>query len=227
MINNFKTKKIDLLNLGEQLKKTRKDKKISLEQVSKATQIQKRYLEYLENGQYEKLPGDVYIKFFLKTYALFLKMDLKKVIALYEKEKRIREKLKGSFFKKKKKLRNGNKNLHFIITPKVIVLVLSALIILAILIYFFYQISFLTKPPELIVTMPTEDLIVKEEKILIRGKTQINAELSINDENVWLDHEGGFSQELFLQEGINIIKITAVNKFGKKNEIIRKIIYEP
>ena len=245
MTNNFKTKKIDLLTLGEQLRKVRKEQDISLEQASKITKIQTKYLNYLENGQYEKLPADVYVRSFLKSYTSFLKMNSEDAEALYKKEKKIGEKLKGVFFKNKRrrgytsspannkiaKDKKENKKFSykipfFAITPKVLIFGLSIIIIAAISIYFFYQISFLTEPPKLIVETPIEDLIIKEEKILIKGKTQVNAEVSINGGGVWLDENGVFNQELFLQEGINVIKIIAVNKFGKKNEVIRKIIYE-
>ena len=239
MTNNFKTKKIDLLTLGEQLRKVRKEQDISLEQASKITKIQIKYLNYLENGQYEKLPADVYVKSFLKSYASFLKMDSENAIAFYKKEKKIGEKLERAFFKKSKAVSENSpdssrtkfgtsfyKIPFFAITPKVLIFGLSIIIIAAISIYFFYQISFLTEPPKLIIETPAEDLIIKEEKILIKGKTQVNAEVSINGGGVWLDENGAFNQELLLQEGINVIKIIAVNKFGRKNEITRKIIYE-
>ena len=128
--------------------------------------------------------------------------------------------------KKEKNKFSFDKIPFFAVTPKILILGLSVIIIAAISIYFLYQLSFLTKPPELIIEYPSEDLIVNEEKILIKGKTQINAEISINGSGTWLDEEGVFNQELFLQEGVNVIKIIAVNKFGRKNEIIRKIIYE-
>ncbi len=254
MTNGFKTKEINLPSLGEQLKKAREEQGVSLEQASKATKIQIKYLDFLENGEYEKLPADIYVKSFLKSYTSFLKINSEDAEALFKKEKNIGEKLKGIFFKKPKAVsenlsnsscmkfgtnfyKKGNnkeeknkfsfdKIPFFAITPKALIFGLSIIIIAAISIYFFYQLSFLTKPPELIIEYPSEDLIVNEEKILIKGKTQINAEVSINGGGVWLDENGVFNQELFLQEGINIIKIIAVNKFGRKNEIIRKIIYE-
>ena len=236
MTNGFKTKEINLPSLGEQLEKARNEQGISLEQASKATKIQMKYLDFLENGEYEKLPADVYVRSFLKSYTSFLKINSEDAEALFKKEKNIGEKLKGVFFKNKKtssnspllkgRKRGGNQIPFFAVTPKVLIFGLSIIIIAAISIYFFYQLSFLTKPPELIIKYPSEDLIVNEEKILIKGKTQINAEISINGSGAWLDEEGNFNQELFLQEGINVIKIIAVNKFGRKNEIIRKIIYE-
>ena len=230
MTNGFKTKEINLPSLGEQLRKTREEQEISLEQASKATKIQIKYLNFLENGEYENLPADIYVRSFLKSYTSFLKINSEDAEALFKKEKKIGEKLKGVFFKNKKKQKHASSPAEnfsfFAITPKVLIFGLSVIIIAAISIYFFYQLSFLTKPPELVIECPSEDLIVREEKILIKGKTQINAEISINGGGVWLDENGVFNQELFLQEGINVIKIIAVNKFGRKNEVIRKIIYE-
>jgi hypothetical protein len=211
-------------------------------------------LNFLENGEYEKLPADVYVRSFLKSYTSLLKINSEEAEALFKKEKNIGEKLKGVFFKKSKTVsenspgsfhvkfgtsfyKKGNNKKEknkfsfdkipfFAITPKALIFGLSIIIIAGISIYFFYQLSFLIKPPELIIEHPSEDLIINEGKILVKGKTQINAEVSINGGGVWLDEEGVFNQEILLQEGINVIKIIAVNKFGRKNEMIRKIIYE-
>ncbi|PWA13566.1 hypothetical protein DCC39_01340 [Pueribacillus theae] len=55
--------------LGEQLKQARINKKMSLEEVQELTKIQKRYLESIEEGEFDKLPGSFYTKAFVKSYA--------------------------------------------------------------------------------------------------------------------------------------------------------------
>lgn len=55
--------------LGEQLKRAREEKQISLDEIQELTKIQKRYLQAIENGDFDKLPGAFYTKAFIKTYA--------------------------------------------------------------------------------------------------------------------------------------------------------------
>ena len=92
-MNGFIKKSIGTLTLGEKLKKLRSERRISLSEVSKHTRIQVKYLEYLEEGQYEKLPVDVYVRGFLKNYADFLAIDANVLIRLYEKEREIKKNL--------------------------------------------------------------------------------------------------------------------------------------
>ena len=71
-MNGFTKKNIETLTLGEKLKKLRSERRISLGDVSRNTKIQIKYLEFIEEGAYDKLPADVYAKGFLKSYAEFL-----------------------------------------------------------------------------------------------------------------------------------------------------------
>ncbi|MEK9174337.1 MAG: helix-turn-helix domain-containing protein, partial [Patescibacteria group bacterium] len=64
---NFTRKKIQSLTLGEKLQKLRGDTHVPLTEVARSTRIRVRYLEYLENGEYEKLPADVYVRGFLRN----------------------------------------------------------------------------------------------------------------------------------------------------------------
>ena len=72
MPNGFVKKSVETLTLGEKLKKIRSERRIGLTDISRFTKIQLKYLEDIEEGRYEKLPSDVYVKGFLKSYAKFL-----------------------------------------------------------------------------------------------------------------------------------------------------------
>lgn len=70
--------------IGESLRSTREAKGISLEQAEEDTKIRKRYLQALEEGDYDVIPGRVYAKGFLRNYANYLGLDQEEVMLEYK-----------------------------------------------------------------------------------------------------------------------------------------------
>ena len=81
---------------GQKLKAARLEKSLTLEDVSKATKIKSSFLEYIENGEYQKLPSVSYAHGFVRNYASFLGLDEKELLAIFRREykfeKRFRKK---------------------------------------------------------------------------------------------------------------------------------------
>lgn len=70
--------------LGDVLKKAREEKGLSIDNVAEETKIQKRYLIDLENEDFEDMPGKVYERGFLRTYAELLGLDLEMILKLHD-----------------------------------------------------------------------------------------------------------------------------------------------
>jgi cytoskeletal protein RodZ len=70
--------------LGELLKETRQSKEVSLEKVEEELRIRKKYLQALEEEDFSIMPPEVYVKGFLRNYAIYLGLDLQEVKALYK-----------------------------------------------------------------------------------------------------------------------------------------------
>nr|WP_242941993.1 helix-turn-helix domain-containing protein [Desulfonispora thiosulfatigenes] len=66
------------------LKEARLKKGVSLEEVEKEIKIRKKYIEALEEDNYEILPGKVYIKGFLKLYGNYLSLDVPDLLKQFE-----------------------------------------------------------------------------------------------------------------------------------------------
>ncbi len=67
-------------SIGKTLRDKRIEKGLTIEDVSDAIKIRRKYLEAIESGNYSEIPDIVYTKSFLKIYAEYLGLD--RVLAL-------------------------------------------------------------------------------------------------------------------------------------------------
>ncbi|MFQ6031956.1 MAG: helix-turn-helix domain-containing protein [Candidatus Zixiibacteriota bacterium] len=77
--------------IGSILRQQREKRKLNLKEIAEELKIRPQYLEALENDQFELLPGKLYQRSFLKTYAQFLELDqghILKMFDQYEKSQR-------------------------------------------------------------------------------------------------------------------------------------------
>ena len=68
---------------GEHLKREREMRGVSLEEISAATRISTRFLEALENEEWDQLPGGVFNRGFVRAVARFLGLDEEDLVAEY------------------------------------------------------------------------------------------------------------------------------------------------
>jgi Helix-turn-helix domain/RodZ C-terminal domain len=64
-----------VLEIGSSLREARIRRGVELAQVEADTHIRTRYLQALEDDRFELLPGEAYVRGFLRTYADYLKLD--------------------------------------------------------------------------------------------------------------------------------------------------------
>jgi transcriptional regulator with XRE-family HTH domain len=70
-------------DLGQLLKKARTERGLSLDDLQDITKIRKRYLEAIEEGNYKVLPGNFYVRAFIKTYSETVGLEPDEVLRLY------------------------------------------------------------------------------------------------------------------------------------------------
>src|SRR6202020_712825 len=70
-------------HFGEHLKREREMLGVSLEEFSLATRIAPRFLAALESEQWEKLPGGVFNRGFIRSVAHYLGLDEDSMVAEY------------------------------------------------------------------------------------------------------------------------------------------------
>jgi cytoskeletal protein RodZ len=224
MNSGFTTRKVKTTEtLGEKLEEAREKASLSLGQLSLKISIQKKYLENLEKGEYGELPADVYVRGYLKSCAGYLGLDYAELIRLYERERGIEEKINN--FQKEKK--NIFHSIPIVITPRMLQISAIVLVIFGIFFYLWYQISGLSRSPDLSLNNPIQDKTVAESTITVVGSVELDSSLTINEQPILIDSEGNYKESIGLQEGVNVLKVTASNRFGKQTTIERRVMFEP
>ncbi len=205
--------------VGEILKSKRLEKNLTLEDVEKKTKIRKKFLQAIEDSQFPFFTSSAYLRGFIKNYSDYLKLPTNDILAIFRRE--------------------HSENEHIRIIPKGLGEIpsltltrlnpgkLTVLVVVTLVITFF---GYLIKgyldvsgTPYLTVTSPKSAQIVTDNKVLVNGKTDPQARLTINNQQVLIGEDGGFSEEVSLGKNTNSLIIVAENKQGKKT-IIERVI---
>jgi transcriptional regulator with XRE-family HTH domain len=70
-----------MIGFGEHLRREREMRGVSLEEISAATKISIRFLQAIEDEELSKLPGGIFTRSFVRTYARYLGLDEERVLA--------------------------------------------------------------------------------------------------------------------------------------------------
>src|SRR5688500_15211538 len=76
-------------SVGQYLRKHREAKRMSIEEVSRATRVPSSSVERIEADQFDELPGEVFVRGFLKSYARSLALPPEEVLARYTASRRV------------------------------------------------------------------------------------------------------------------------------------------
>jgi cytoskeletal protein RodZ len=82
-----------MATFGEELRRERELRQISLREVSEATKINMRFLEALERNEFRHLPGGQFTKGFVRAYSQHIGLDAEAMVNayLYELERQQRD----------------------------------------------------------------------------------------------------------------------------------------
>ena len=72
-----------MISIGEELKREREFREISLREISDATKINIRMLEAIEKDNFSSLPGGIFNRNFIRAYANFIGLDPEVIIRKY------------------------------------------------------------------------------------------------------------------------------------------------
>jgi transcriptional regulator with XRE-family HTH domain len=217
---------IETITVGVCLKRRREELDWSLKDLSKKLGIKREYLEDLEEGNYAQLPPQVYVRGFIKSYANILGIDAPQLVKIYNHETSFLSEDEIESKKREEKGRKSGWKDYVTVTPRILTGVFSLCIVTILGFYFMHQINSFNSKPYLAVDSPVEDGVVKEKDLWVSGKTENDAILKINGQEISVNAEGNFSQKIALAEGRNLLVVEAKNRFNKTDSREINIVYE-
>src|SRR6202012_2888789 len=70
--------------VGRLLHDQREARELSVDDVARSLRIRRPFIEAIEQGRFDKLPGAAYIPAFLRAYARHIDLDAEKVLTAYQ-----------------------------------------------------------------------------------------------------------------------------------------------
>ncbi len=205
--------------VGQTLEEARTGQFYSLEDVERHTKIRKELVEALEADNFSKLPPATFIQGFIKNYSKFLGLDSEKMLALfrrdYEAKKHpplVMESLKGPL--QSRRLR---------VTPSRLLGLVVVAIVLSFFVYLWVEYHQFVGSPNLTVSSPVDQLSVEIPQVTVEGRTDPEVKVEVNHQDIGVDGQGHFREDIKLSSSTNTITITATSKFGKTAKVERTV----
>lgn len=103
---------------------------------------------------------------------------------------------------------------------KIAIVAIGLVVILA---FFGYELKFL-RSPNLEISSPDRDIMTDSNIFDIRGRTDQDADLTMNGRALYSGETGEFMERIYLLKGVNALEFVAGNRYGKTTTITRYII---
>jgi len=199
-----------MASLGQELKRERELRGITLEEISESTKIGMKFLQALEEDKLEVMPNKFFIKAVLRTYAKFLGLEEHSVLNRYHEISILQEQSQQAEKQIIEKKEETSKN-EKIWTIAVIVGV--PLLILLCWIFLFSPKKKTHLPPE----SPNPSISLPQEAPILPPLSQTEALVESKPEEKGLTLEIIFSEETWLQVyGDGQLKLEGIKKPGEK-----------
>lgn len=224
---SFTTKKIVCQqSLGECLAAQRVAQSLTLEQAARQLNINIEYLQALEQGHEDQLPGTVYALAFLRSYARLLNLNVTEVVRRYRSEMKIQRHARGKVVEDWRPVRRAAW-WNFLTPGRMVRHATLVLVTLTLLAYLGFKVQAIVQPPFLAVSSPADELLTDNSLLNVAGQAHVGSTVTINGQEVLLDGQGKFSTPVDLQPGVNLIRVTARKNHSNVTVIIRRVVLEP
>jgi cytoskeletal protein RodZ len=202
-----------MLSIGEILKRERKNKGLTLEQIEKTTRIRYKNLLAIEKSDWDSFHSKTYILGIIKSYGKYLGLDEEKLAAFFRREYEQKEDIHFKSKVSKKQL-----------TPRAkrIFLISLGILISLFVFYFGYQLKIYSSPPKITILKPQTTEFRNIDKVELVGQVEKESIVTVNAERVYQNDQQIFSTFIPLTKQKNEVIIEVTDANGKKT-VVRKV----
>ncbi|MFA6161505.1 MAG: helix-turn-helix domain-containing protein [Patescibacteria group bacterium] len=221
----FIRKQIDVdRSFGDDLKELRELRGWSHEHLAKATGIPASTIRFLELEDFDSFRDPVYaerhVRVIVKTLEGRVGFFVHKFHAALEQKGFSVERKPLSFFERVK-------HSALFVPSKYFLLLLPLPFVILLGWYVWRQAAYLSTPPILQVTSPTDHMEISEPTVLVSGITDPTASVTVNGQAAVVESSGVFDVTLSVPRGMSKLDIVAERRYGKNAQATRYITYAP
>lgn len=208
--------------VGQILAEARVTKGITFAEAERATKIRPEILQAIEEDNFSSIPGPTYIKGFIKNYGEYLGLDQDHLQAVLRRQYDGSAPGTGPFLPDF----SPQESPRFMITPGRALGLGVSVLVLGFLGYLLAQYQSFAAAPLISISEPSDNLRVSNGTVQVVGRTDRDAKLRINGQEVSLTESGAFSISVTLPDGTTDLTLSAENKLGKLTTMKRTVTVE-
>lgn len=203
--------------VGDIFSRTREEKRWSVGELSRRTNIQEHFIVALETSDSSVLSASPFVTGFIRTLAQELDLNPDDMIAVYRRDYSVNlTKIVPS-----SPWISGSMH-RWSWSPATTVVAVLGVFIISFLAYLALQMTFLVRPPRLELLFPKDQGVVSE-RVLVEGKTDPTAIVTINGKEIQKNQNGVFSTEIELSAGVRIVTVRATGQNRKSVTVERTV----
>lgn len=200
--------------IGQILKDARTRKGVTLKSLEKETKIKKEFILRIENNDWQNLPDFPVVSGFVKNISESLGVSVDNANAVLRRD-----------YPPKKMAISPKPDIDnkFKWTPRITFFAGISMLVILVLSYLVFEYFRFMKPPDINIDEPKENQLLTDTKVLVKGSTTTDSILTVNNQPVILDQNGGFETSIEINKDTKEIVFKVVSRSGKVREISRKI----
>ena len=211
IMNNNETK-----HISELLQELMQERNISVDKLALVTNIPRRFVVALLDGDFKRLPAKPYVRGYLTRIAAAMSVEPTTLLKAYKDSTEVRSSGEKDVLPANRfAIEKINKN--FIIVFLIIVIIAGFLV---------WRMKDILGKPSIEVNLPETTLVTQEQVIKISGTINPKDRLTLNQEMIYTDETGKFEKEISLSPGLNTLEFDAKRFLGRETKIVKQILYE-
>lgn len=207
--------------LGERLRKRREALGFSINQLAREIQAPARFLQGLEEDNYEIFPAKVYAQGFLRKFL--------EVISFPETDNFLKE-FDAEWEVRTFRNRRGISSLpvakfsSMYFTPQRLGMIFGSGALFLILLMLGIQLLRFVSSPAIKLDGPEDRAVLEEPLVHVKGKTEKESQLTVNGREIKIDGSGFFDEMIEVGAGLNALEFLVKDRFGKETKVVRYVL---